>query len=115
MIGFFKNIISWTIWKIKNQFFLNQWQLLYTLKDDINFDFRNFIKIIPPKDRFWADPFIVKHKKKFFIFFEELIYKENKGSICCLNIDDDGNISKIEQLNYISVINFLICGVYIKC
>lgn len=35
-----------------------------------------------PKDEFWADPFLIRHKQRLFIFFERFYKKKNKGVIC---------------------------------
>jgi len=40
------------------------------------------LKAIPlPKDKFWADPFLVNWKGDFFVFFEDYSYSEKKGKI----------------------------------
>ena len=51
-------------------------------------------KLIPPEDRFWADPFLVEHHHTPFIFFEELIYAEAKGVIACIQQLADGTYSE---------------------
>ena len=45
-------------------------------------------KLVPPKDRIWADPFIVLHENKQFLFFEELIHKKGKAHISYFELDD---------------------------
>lgn len=37
----------------------------------------------PPKNEFWADPFIFNHKNSNYIFFENFNYKTKKGKISC--------------------------------
>lgn len=83
---------------IKRQFYFNQWVLLYSLDENDKIDraFKNFKRLLPPKDRFWADPFIIKKEDKYFIYIEELIYKENRGKISVIEMDSDGNYSKPE-------------------
>jgi hypothetical protein len=82
---------------IKRQFYFDQWILLFSLKENNNRsrNFKNFIRLLPPKDRFWADPFILK-KDKYFIFIEELLYKENKGKISVIEMDSNGNYTNPE-------------------
>ncbi len=51
-------------------------------------NFQNIIlhklKILnPPKNEFWADPFIFSFNKKRFIFFENFEYDKSKGKISC--------------------------------
>lgn len=74
-------------------FYFNQWVILFkfnNFSDNYSKSFYNFKKLIPPKDRFWADPFVVFNENRHYIFFEELIYKENKGKISCVEIDKNG-------------------------
>jgi hypothetical protein len=50
---------------IRLQFFQRHWFLMYDLQDQISTSFWRFKKIIPPRDRFWADP---------HVFFKDDIY-----------------------------------------
>ena len=49
--------------------------------------------VVPPADRFWADPFPVLHEGKFLIFFEELLFDQDVGRICVMEIATDGRVS----------------------
>ncbi|UII81565.1 glycoside hydrolase family 32 protein [Flagellimonas sp. CMM7] len=53
----------------------------------------NFKKLIPPKDRFWADPFVVYKNKKYFLFVEELVYKNKKAHLSVIQLNSDGTYS----------------------
>ena len=82
----FSNIIS-------SFFYFDQLILLFNFeekKKEIE-DFSKFKKIIPPKDRFWADPHIIKKNGKYYIFIEELIFSQNKGFISVIEMDNKGN------------------------
>lgn len=81
--------------KIESRFFFEQWILLFKLekRNKLSTYFYRFKKILPPKDRFWADPFIVERDDKYYVYFEELIYSENKGKIVLLEIDKNGSYS----------------------
>lgn len=71
----------------------DQWFLAYRIKSspaDTNSVFHRFKNLIPPKDRFWADPFPIKVGDKYFIFVEELIYKSEKAHISVIEIDKHG-------------------------
>ncbi len=71
------------------------WVLLYRLGTDNNFEansYKDYEKLKPPKDRFWADPFVVKRGDRYYIFAEEFIYKANKGHISVLELDCDGRL-----------------------
>ena len=96
-------------WKIKNKInkwiYTNQWILLYSFNKSNNFalSFFRFKKIIPPKDRFWADPFIVHKDNQYFVFIEELLYSNNKGHISYFTIDEKDGMTKpvkILEKNY---------------
>ena len=59
-----------------------------------------------PRNEFWADPFIFKHKDKNYIFFENYDYKTKKGKISCGRIknsqlvDVDDVIEKEYHMSY---------------
>lgn len=74
----------------------DQWILLYKIskKAEVSTAFYQFNRIIPPKDRIWADPFIVYRNNKYYIFIEELLYSTNKGHIAVIEMDEMGNYEK---------------------
>ena len=84
--------------KFLNSFYFNQWSLMMDISDDLSTNFSIFKKIIPPKDRFWADPFIVYKNEKYYVFFEEFVYSEKIGHISLIKIDKNGNHSKPETV-----------------
>lgn len=71
----------------------NQWLLMYDLKDQISTSFWQFKKIIPPKDRFWADPQVFFKDDTYYIFFEEYLYKTKKAHISLIEMDQSGKYS----------------------
>ena len=71
-----------------------QWIILVKTSGEISTSFPSFQKIIPPKDRFWADPFVIFRNDKYYIFFEELIYSKNLGHISFIEMDKNGNYSE---------------------
>jgi hypothetical protein len=78
---------------ISRKKYFDQWILLFKVgnPNKTAHNFKDFIRLLPPKDRFWADPFVVYKNKKYYIFIEELIYKENKGKISVIEMDNEGN------------------------
>ena len=79
--------------KIRYALFFDQWSLAYrfrTSADDPNNSFYRFNYLIPPKEKFWADPFAVKHEGKYFVFFEEFIYKDDKAHISVIELTKSG-------------------------
>lgn len=70
-----------------------QWILAYRLRKDAhdsNDAFYKFKYLIPPKERFWADPFPVKWQDKYYIFFEDYVYATNKAHISAVEIKPSG-------------------------
>lgn len=46
----------------------------------------------PPADRFWADPFVVRHGENLWMFFEELIFSNPVGRISAWQMGPKGPI-----------------------
>ncbi|HTL04663.1 MAG TPA: hypothetical protein VL241_02885 [Gemmatimonadales bacterium] len=49
-------------------------------------------EITPPRDRYWADPFVVAHDGRRWMFFEELRYAEPRGEIAVWEMGPGGPI-----------------------
>ena len=79
--------------RVRYQFFQNQWILLYDLSDTISTSFWRFKKIIPPKDRFWADPHVFFRDDTYYIFIEEYLFKGKKGHISLIEMQPTGEYS----------------------
>ena len=52
----------------------------------------------PPRNRFYADPFIHRSDDKICIFYEDYNYSNKKGKISCSEVKKDGEITKYEDL-----------------
>ena len=83
---------------LSKKLFHYQWQLIFNLKNVNSKTYKDFKKIIPPNDRFWADPFIVFKDKLYYVFFEEFVYSKKKGHISFLIIDEKGNYSDVKKI-----------------
>lgn len=97
------NISKWLKRKIQSSYSFEQWCLLFDIKNDISKSIWRYKKIIPPKDRFWADPHILTRGDNFYIFVEEFIYKNSKAHIAVIKIDKQGNyqyLGKVLEKNY---------------
>ncbi len=57
-----------------------------------------FQSLVPPADRFWADPFVICQNGKRYIFMEEVIYRTNKGHIALLELNKEGSIQQIQKI-----------------
>lgn len=87
-------VLRYIIHKMIKFIYFEQWIVLFSIRNDQSKSFRRFIKIIPPKDRFYADPFIIKKENMYYIFIEEFVYKSNKGHISTIEMDEKGNYGK---------------------
>ncbi|PCI07038.1 MAG: hypothetical protein COB73_08890 [Flavobacteriaceae bacterium] len=87
---FFRKIIDY-------KFYNDQWFIAYQFVDKnviTPFNFKKIKKIIPPKDRFWADPIVIFENEIYYVFIEELLYANNKGHISVFEIHRDGKVTK---------------------
>ncbi len=66
----------------------DQWQMAYYFADESQpgCRFEGLRYLVPPKDRFWADPFAVEHQGRCFVFFEELPYRTYRGRIMAIEV-----------------------------
>lgn len=78
---------------VQNYFYFDQWVLLFKFEEEKAWStsFHQFKRIVPPKDRFWADPFIWLKDGHYYIFLEELVYNDKIGKIAVIKIDENGN------------------------
>jgi hypothetical protein len=84
-------------WKVKYLFCFRQWFIAYKFDSDpteIDQTYYSFKRLIPPKDRFWADPFPVMRDGKYYIFFEELLYKTRKGHLSVVEVNQKGMVGE---------------------
>lgn len=54
------------------------------------YDTTNYRIVRPPRDRFYADPFLLAWKGRSYVFFEDYRYDQGKGLISCLILDENG-------------------------
>jgi hypothetical protein len=54
---------------------------------------REFRWIQSPRGHFYADPFVIEHEGKPWVFFEDLPYSTDKGIIVSAGINEDGTLS----------------------
>jgi hypothetical protein len=88
--------VSRRLWQYQHR---EQWILLLGNKDILNRaggvnKLAHLQKIIPPPDRLWADPFLLHEAGRDYVFFEELVYKQGKGRLVCMELQADGSHDK---------------------
>ena len=66
----------------------DQWQIAYYFKgeSEVGCRFERLRYLVPPKGRFWADPFAVEHQGRCFVFFEDLPARTQKGRIMAVEV-----------------------------
>lgn len=71
-------------------FSFEQWILLLAPGKEMETAMWRFRKLIPPRDRFWADPHVMARGDRYYVFIEEYLYATGKGRIACLEVDRTG-------------------------
>lgn len=76
-------------------FYHKQWFLAFKIgkAKGISDTFYDFKSMLPPRDRFWADPFPVEKEGAYYIFIEEYMYSLNKAHISVIQMDKTGSWS----------------------
>jgi methionyl-tRNA formyltransferase len=72
----------------------NQWQIIYKqeLKINLHPELSTYQKLIPPKDRIWADPFSIYKHDTHYVFLEEKLFTESNANISVIRINDEGEL-----------------------
>ncbi|MCH9812833.1 MAG: hypothetical protein K0U47_02690 [Epsilonproteobacteria bacterium] len=93
-----KNITS----RFDRLFRKQQWSIYYapnTKETTFNQNMSAFEILEPPKEEFWADPFVVDKDDKSYIFFEAYIYKTHKGHLSVVEYDHKtGQMSEAKEI-----------------
>lgn len=79
----------------------NRWRWFLNFRIDGNpFPYLSgaYQSLVPPADRFWADPFVVSGSSKIFVFVEEFIYRAGKGHISVLELNKEGKLLGTEKI-----------------
>lgn len=82
---------------VLSRFTNEQWFVAFRMRtgpEDANNVFHRFRHLVPPKDRFWADPCAVRHEGRYYLFMEEARFATNKGVIVACEMRDDGSWSQ---------------------
>lgn len=73
--------------------YVDQWFLALRFSRARQGSLWQFTRLMPPKDRYWADPFPVAVGGRYFIFFEEFMFASRKGHIAMIEVDRNGPCS----------------------
>ena len=77
--------------RLRKEFRFDQWCLGFRFGDDVSTSCWRLKQIVPPKDRFWADPHVVRANGRYYIFIEEFIYAADRAHISVIEMDGRGN------------------------
>jgi hypothetical protein len=58
--------------------------------------FRDATVIVPPSDRFYADPCLVDSRGSSYLFFEDFRFAEGRGVVSCCQLMPDGRLTRPE-------------------
>lgn len=92
--------------KFQSALSTEQWALAYRFRTgpcDANNTLYRFKILLPTKDRFWADPFVIEAEGRYFVFIEEYLHETEKGHISVIELDRKGVVqgpTKILERDY---------------
>lgn len=90
---FFHRVIRKLNKTVSSWFFIDQWVVLAAHDLGLeSLEWSQFSPIVPPPDRYWADPFVIERNDRHYVFIEEKIYQTGLGRIACLTLDSDGHL-----------------------
>jgi hypothetical protein len=102
----FKKLFTRIKARFLGYFYFDQWCILFGRHPDIATSLRRFTRIVPPRDRFWADPNVIHRNDSYYIFIEELIYARDKGHISLIVMDRAGKfgnpVAVIDEPHHLS-------------
>lgn len=75
---------------------VEQWSLAFRFVDiePWSGSLDGFHQLVPPRDRFWADPFPIQRDGRSYIFFEELPFAAARAHISVVEVGRDGRASE---------------------
>ncbi len=93
-------LVHWTMRTLRHELtkrlFREQWSIVIQAKPDMQkmIADHGFKIVRPPRDRFYADPFLIERDGRSCLFFEDYRFSSRKGLISCCEIDSEGNCSE---------------------
>jgi hypothetical protein len=71
--------------------YMDEWFLLFSLRDEKGAGFGSFDRLMPSSDRFWADPHVIRENGRYCVFVEEFCRSKKRGHVAVIEIDEAGN------------------------
>lgn len=91
--AFGKHLVRYGTRKLTDALFGDQGILLFDLRNELSSSLWRFKRIVPPRDRCWADPHVVYRNGRYHIFIEEFLRDRGTGHIAVMQMDDTGRYS----------------------
>ena len=89
MLVFFYRLAGRVVGAAKRRLRAEQWMLTVQEVGESDATTSGHLLVIrPPRDRFYADPFLFSHQGRDFLFFEEFLHPGGKGVISCLELTE---------------------------
>jgi len=84
----------------RNRATFDQWMLLYKLHQGASttLALKEFTRITPPPDRFWADPHVIERDGNYYIFIEELLYAKGIGHLAYIKMAPNGEYTQPQTI-----------------
>lgn len=105
------SLIRHGLWRLEKEIvgrlFLDQWAIFTgSGMDHRSLDWKRLKPLVPPRDRYWGDPFLIHRDGHAYIFMEEKLYSTGRAHIACLELGTDGSIvghgTALEQAYHLS-------------
>jgi hypothetical protein len=78
---------------------VEQWFLAWRFgRHSLSGDLEGFTRLMPPQDRYWADPFVLEKNGRYFIFFEDLPFSAGKAHIAMIEVTREGATPPVKVL-----------------
>lgn len=78
--------------KVAKRLRYDQWHIAYRRRGPVPLDAGDasgFRFLLPPRDHFFADPFVIERDARHYVFFEDYSYRTGKGVISCMELGND--------------------------
>ena len=90
----FQQTFRWLRARLPKLYSIDQWMLMLAPRgSDSTLRWDGFTPLQPPRDRFWADPFLVERDGRRYIFLEEFPFALKRGILTCLTLDEHNRIA----------------------
>jgi len=69
---------------------MNCWALCFGSGSFLDANLSGIIPVAPPKNEFWADPFLYEYNNQLYVFFETYPYKTKRGKLSAGKVAESG-------------------------